>query len=149
MQNDTAFVDISQLLRSDGGQESFERTLFLQELDPRIQNAVISGQLKNIAGVVTVKCQIRADFVTECDRCLDEVVVPIRTELDTILSFNESKDDSVIMKNGVIDLNRTVYDAVSLAIPMSVFCSDACKGICPGCGVNLNHAACTCDKKSL
>lgn len=144
-----AFFDVSRLLRSDGGQDSFERSLSMQDLDPRMQNVVICGQLKNIAGVVTIKCQIKADYVTECDRCLDEVIIPINCELDTVVSMNESKDDSVYMKNGVIDLTKTAYDAISLAIPMSVLCTVVCKGICPGCGVNMNHSTCTCNKKSL
>ena len=26
-------------------------------------------------------------------------------------------------------------------------CSEDCKGLCPGCGVNLNHEACRCKKQ--
>ena len=85
-------------------------------------------------------------YKTECDRCLDDVSVPLEADIDTIVTENESKDDSVTVNGGKIDLVKTAYDALSLEIPLIVHCSEDCKGICQGCGANLNHEACRCEQ---
>jgi uncharacterized protein len=32
-----------------------------------------------------------------------------------------------------------------LAVPIKTVCGDACKGLCPQCGKNLNHGDCQCE----
>jgi uncharacterized protein len=45
----------------------------------------------------------------------------------------------------VIELKNTIQEQVVLGIPMQFVCSDTCKGLCPGCGVNRNRESCSCD----
>ena len=35
-------------------------------------------------------------------------------------------------------------EQVMLQIPIKVLCTDACKGLCAHCGMNLNTASCGC-----
>jgi uncharacterized protein len=44
----------------------------------------------------------------------------------------------------VIEVDRLVAEQIFLALPVKVLCSEDCKGICPGCGANLNEEACRC-----
>ena len=37
-------------------------------------------------------------------------------------------------------------EAVILELPMRFLCSEDCKGLCPGCGSNLNNGPCDCVK---
>ncbi len=43
-----------------------------------------------------------------------------------------------------IDLLQLVREQMFLAIPMKPLHSDACKGLCPNCGANLNETTCEC-----
>jgi Predicted metal-binding, possibly nucleic acid-binding protein len=43
-----------------------------------------------------------------------------------------------------IDLGQLMREQFYLALPMKPLCSDACHGLCPTCGTNLNRAACDC-----
>lgn len=43
-----------------------------------------------------------------------------------------------------IDLLQMVREQIFLAIPMKPLHSDACKGLCPNCGANLNETTCEC-----
>ncbi len=43
-----------------------------------------------------------------------------------------------------IDLTQAVVDQVVLALPLQPRCSDACKGLCPRCGYDLNLGQCGC-----
>ena len=33
-----------------------------------------------------------------------------------------------------------------LSLPMKPLCSDACQGLCPDCGTNLNRVTCDCKR---
>ena len=43
-----------------------------------------------------------------------------------------------------VDLTDDVREELLLAIPSCFYCSPDCKGVCPSCGVNLNHGSCAC-----
>jgi len=43
-----------------------------------------------------------------------------------------------------IDLTDRVIEYLILTIPMKNICRSECKGICPGCGADLNHETCRC-----
>jgi uncharacterized protein len=44
----------------------------------------------------------------------------------------------------VIEVDQLVAEQIFLALPVKVLCREDCKGICPGCGANLNEEACLC-----
>ncbi len=102
-----------------------------------------SGELVVRGGVVGTVCQ-------ECRRCLDRVERPI--ELDITLLFAPSdlleEDDGEMyrLEMGVreIDLGPYLRDEVILAIPSFAECRVDCRGLCAGCGENLNKSECTC-----
>ncbi|MGH7829255.1 MAG: YceD family protein, partial [Candidatus Binatia bacterium] len=43
-----------------------------------------------------------------------------------------------------IDLSPLMREQVLLALPTRPLCDDLCRGLCAGCGVNLNHESCLC-----
>jgi uncharacterized protein len=43
-----------------------------------------------------------------------------------------------------IDLGQLMTEQFYLSIPMKPLCQDACRGLCPECGTNLNRGTCTC-----
>ncbi len=45
-----------------------------------------------------------------------------------------------------VDLEPLFREEFVLAIPFAPLCSEACKGLCSQCGINLNTGTCTCEK---
>jgi uncharacterized protein len=43
-----------------------------------------------------------------------------------------------------IDLGQLMSEQFHLFVPMKPLCVEACRGLCPQCGVNLNREACGC-----
>ncbi len=43
-----------------------------------------------------------------------------------------------------IDLAEIISEEIDLALPMRFLCSEACQGLCPTCGANLNQQTCQC-----
>lgn len=78
-----------------------------------------------------------------CTRCLNE------TTKDYAVKISESVDndnpDGYPIKNDMVDLTKIVDDAIMINNPTNFLCKEDCKGICLGCGVNLNDGKCKCN----
>ena len=48
--------------------------------------------------------------------------------------------------NDQIDLGHLIVEQLQLAVPMKPLCDEACKGLCPQCGMNLNTGSCDCSQ---
>ena len=79
---------------------------------------VKSSTLMSIDGVISGNVSV------ECDRCLDELSVPIDTELGLIVRFakdiDEEGDDIMVIdpSGGELDLSQFFYDTVILSLPI-------------------------------
>lgn len=86
-----------------------------------------------------------------CDRCLEQVSVPIschiKRKLDMKLSDEErvnDLDESNYLTGMDLDVDRLVYLEVLMSWPLKTLCREDCKGICSRCGKNLNDGPCGC-----
>ena len=87
----------------------------------------------------TLQNDFRYTFVPATTRADDEEEDVELDELDAELSFYREE---------VIDLDPVLYEQIILQIPIKVLCDEACKGLCPRCGTNLNVAACSCESSA-
>ncbi len=94
-------------------------------------SAVMAGADLIVTGRASVP------LATVCARCLDDITVTIAVK-DLCFHFEKVRDLEV-------DLTDDVREELLLAFPSCFYCSPDCKGICPMCGANLNHASCSCD----
>jgi len=91
-----------------------------------------------------------------CSRCLGPVPFRTRNAIRAVLLTEEleSADESLELEGAQLDESFVEGDEVDLAelireqvlrvMPDKPLCRDECKGICPGCGADLNDEACTC-----
>ena len=89
-----------------------------------------------------------------CTRCLDPVEVRVSEDVRALFAEPgaDGEDDPDVytldQSTGVIDLRDAVREHWLLNVPRFVLCSEDCKGLCPRCGENLNHAQCSCEAES-
>ena len=57
-----------------------------------------------------------------------------------------AEDDltTAFYKDETLDLGELMHEQFVLALPMKPLCSEACQGLCPECGTNLNKGTCSC-----
>ena len=77
-----------------------------------------------------------------CTRCVEETAKTFVASFSQYVEENNSDGYSVVNDN--VDLAKIVEDEIILNVPTTFLCSDDCKGICQGCGVNLNKDSCKC-----
>lgn len=138
------FLDLAEVTKSVGEVFDVDYSYDFEDYEVPFSNARIKGQFSNIDTYVYAKLSFSGTFNTVCDRCLDEAVVNLSGDLDTVVDVNGSKDDSIVVENGKADLQDTLYFALVLEIPSKILCKEDCKGLCYKCGKNLNHEQCEC-----
>jgi uncharacterized protein len=116
--------------------------------------------LSSALGEVRIRGKLSVRVDTGCDRCLENATVAIDNAFDLVyLPATEAQaggEDEVaeaalevgFYEGEGIELNDVFREVVLLALPMQVFCHDACKGICPVCGQNRNSKDCDCALES-
>ena len=139
------FLDINDFSRRDGDSLPFEEVLDLSSSEPLFSEVRICGKLRNVVGVMTFRATVTGVCTAVCDRCLEPALLPLEAELNTVLTLESSEDDSVTVESGKIDLDKTAYDALVLALPTKILCKEDCLGLCPTCGKNLNDGDCGCN----
>lgn len=105
---------------------------------------------KNISSSITVNTLTH--FL--CDRCLNHINRNMEINFHVLFHYNgdnlSSEEENVVLisrDQQEIDLTPFIEEYLVLSIPMKVVCAEDCKGICPGCGADLNKEACKCTKK--
>jgi uncharacterized protein len=101
----------------------------------------------------------RTKLQVECSRCVEPFDVPVDAVFDLrYLPQSENagggeievgEDDlaTAFYRDGMVDLIELVREQFVLALPMKPLCEEACKGLCPECGTNLNKTQCDCAPK--
>ena len=95
-----------------------------------------------------------------CSRCLESFPHPLHQRFNLRFSQEIPKDIDpnedadleltadqmglLFFKGDELDLGDAVQEQVILALPLKPVCSSACKGLCPGCGADLNLGPCGC-----
>ncbi len=100
---------------------------------------------------IVFTCQASCNMRQECDRCMNEFDKTLETDFRLTYFFDKSEtgneQDDVHYINSEIDLIDFTDDTVqylNLAVPMKTLCSEDCRGLCSGCGKNLNEEKCVC-----
>jgi DUF177 domain-containing protein len=106
------------------------------------------------AGAFRVTGRAHTRLELDCSRCVDpyELPVDVTFELRYVPQEQNAGDDdreiaeddltTAYYREGALDLIEMLREQFQLALPMKPLCSDACRGLCPECGANLNRTEC-------
>jgi uncharacterized protein len=136
-------------------EESIDTNSVLSPVSARLR-------IEKAGAEIMVKGDLRAEIKLICSRCLKEyngkLTVPVDTVYHPVEELKEEAHLSEVRSEELdldfysgeeIDLLDLVKEQVELNIPMKPLCDDACKGICPKCGTDLNIRSCTCSVKDI
>lgn len=100
--------------------------------------------------------------VEPCARCLAEVDQTLVTHFDLTKVLGarpsgtprtrempEDEVDEDYLDEPEIDLDQVLLEQIALEMPLRLLCSEACKGLCPHCGANLNVETCRCETEEV
>ncbi|MDD2679283.1 MAG: DUF177 domain-containing protein [Candidatus Omnitrophica bacterium] len=85
---------------------------------------------------IGVKLSLNAPMLMSCSRCLQELNTGFSRQIELHYAVDKLEP--------IIDLDPDIREEIILSYPINPLCSDACKGLCPRCGCNLNEGGCNC-----
>jgi uncharacterized protein len=98
---------------------------------------------------------LHGEFTTHipatCVRCLEDYQQSLTVDFADLYAFPkprsyeetpEDEPEFVLPDDGYIDVGPLLKEYLLLEIPIKPLHDPQCKGLCPVCGINWNHAAC-------
>lgn len=147
-------LNVNRVLHTPDSQEKFRFELDLTDFEfegyyPVTRPVVVDGQVYNKAGIVHCEFQAHTTLRSVCDRCANEFDNPKSVSFSCVLAEEKQEEDNediVLLEKDEVDLAELARTAFILDMDTKTLCSEDCKGLCPGCGVNLNEEPCRCKK---
>ncbi|MFO8143364.1 MAG: DUF177 domain-containing protein [Dehalococcoidales bacterium] len=105
---------------------------------------------------ILVKARVETEARVQCSRCLSQFPAPLEfnieeeyfplIDVDSGMSLDVPNEPGcfTIDERHILDLSEAVRQYAVMAIPMKPLCRPGCRGLCPGCGHNLNQGPCGC-----
>ena len=150
-------LGLSKIIDCPGASVSFSTSVDLSDLCygvsyPVSEPVLAKGTVRNTAGVLVMKGEIRTCIHGTCDRCASDfardVLIPLDVVLVTEMANEENEDEWVFPLEGdSADLDYIVRTVFVLNLDSKLLCKEDCKGICHRCGKNLNDGPCSCQKE--
>ena len=125
-------------------------------IEPGEAGALLAAEVDRRGTTVFLRGRFTGHFYVACARCLEPARVAVE-EAQLHLTFVRAPerpeeeveltpDDLDVYHHGgrTIDLEPVLRELLVVGIPIAPLCSDACRGICTGCGRNLNLEPCAC-----
>lgn len=123
------------------------------EADPELHEPVRVDLTANVVGEgVLVRGSLRARLELDCRRCLRSVPVVVDDTVDMLYETLEGEDADDLAgeiyplpsRGDELDLRPAIREQLLLRVPAFAVCRDACRGLCPQCGTDLNETTCEC-----
>ncbi|HEX8069822.1 MAG TPA: DUF177 domain-containing protein [Pyrinomonadaceae bacterium] len=136
--------------------------LSLEDERARLRGDVrVAGHARRKGRRVQVAGTVETEVEVNCDRCLAPVNVPLRAEFDVSYEPAEAAEAdehaelhdedlaASVYEGDRLDVDELVREQIMLALPARSLCREACRGLCPTCGQDLNAQACACEQKEI
>ena len=156
-------LDLMDALKHQGDSRPFKISGCLSEDflpdDIKITLPVqVEGTMTAFGHDVALVGEVSAQIETQCGLCLAPVVVKLDMNYGELLrkegylgddeendEYEEMTQEAIYFDGNTCDISESVAHAVLMALPMRYVCSEDCKGLCSGCGADLNSEKCNCD----
>ena len=145
-------------LRVDQDEPCFAQTLrALDEGEGSVSAAIASLVISSWPDRVDVEGSLGARLSANCSRCANTFVQDVEREflrvflrsepevLSDDLELSPSDLDRDLLPADELNLGELLGEELVLALPVKPLCMTDCKGICAGCGADLNDLECSCE----
>lgn len=142
-------IDLGQELRQSGVLNTKGRAELLEE----------HRGGKNVVEDIRVLGNFSTTIEIPCARCVDPVPTKVGGDFDLLyrpLGVDAGKDERSISEAETeigyysgegVQLEDVLREQILLALPLRTVCHEGCRGICAGCGKNLNVESCICEEQ--
>lgn len=113
----------------------------------------INGEVIKTGVAFEIDFTVNGEIQYECARCLEPVSRKFEKQIHKAVvrtvPLDSEDEEWYVCEDHLLNLDEIVTDEIVLDLPYQVICSNGCKGLCPNCGVNLNHETCSCSDDKI
>jgi uncharacterized protein len=154
------------LNRLHAHRQHVERTFAPAVFDPQDEEYRVAAPVelsmvveKAAADTFRVSGRAKTRLEMACGRCLEPFEVPVDASFDLryvpqVANTGEGEREideedltTAYYREGLLDVIDLLREQFQLALPMKPLCDEACRGLCPECGANLDRVTCGCAPK--
>ena len=124
--------------------------------EPFFGNILVEVELNKSHNQLVLSAGIEAKANFDCDRCNNNFNTTITNSYKMVYLMGIDPENSasiniayLLPDEDKIILDADVRDYARLAVPMKRLCNEDCKGLCIGCGKNLNEGDCGCNHENI
>ena len=111
-----------------------------------LQQVKLSGRLQTAVRLVCSRCL--QNFIINLDEPISlSLLRPVLSETPLEIDLRPQDLDTEFHDGVTIDVDSIITEQIFLALPQKPLCHRNCLGLCPGCGIDLNHESCLCVKR--
>jgi uncharacterized protein len=144
----TDIFDIGRLGLSSGEGRRLELEVPVADFDfggqrYQVPGGAVDATLDVVHTTSGYSLRLRLETALEgpCMRCLEEAGRPVAVDAREVDQPGGGEElDSPYLEDDELDVGAWTRDALALALPTQIVCSDDCLGLCSVCGENLNRA---------
>lgn len=148
-------IDVKGIINTPGGGLEFNEELDFSDVDfggvcPAVRPVSVVGTVRNIAGMLRLTADVDTTLSRVCDRCGAAFDRSFHVSVERLLANeleDEENDDILLLDDGAFDLDALAREAYILNMDTKTLCRADCRGLCSGCGANLNVEACRCERE--
>jgi uncharacterized protein len=116
---------------------------------------------KQVVPDIRVRGDYSGRFEVPCARCVEPVEHPLKGSFDLLYrplgvdageperAISTSETEIGYYNGDGLVLEDVLREQVLLSLPEKTLCRADCKGLCPGCGRNLNTEQCSCESTAV
>uniref|UniRef100_A0A7C3UWV2 DUF177 domain-containing protein n=1 Tax=Desulfobacca acetoxidans TaxID=60893 RepID=A0A7C3UWV2_9BACT len=136
-----------------------------QAEDPDLEFAgpgslTVQVHLERLGHEILVRGHLQGNLNLLCSRCLIRFDYPVQSDFDLLLApeseyLTEEEEelspadlDRDFYTGETVNLESILREQVLLTLPLKPLCAEACKGLCPRCGADLNQEPCRCPREA-
>jgi uncharacterized protein len=111
--------------------------------------------LTNAGEGILAMGEVRMEATTACSRCLKRYPQELAGRIERLYVReeplgSEGEDQDVEAFDGTtVDLGPALAGSLAAEAPYVPLCAEACSGLCPVCGADLNETDCTCEPERV
>ncbi len=109
---------------------------------------VVGGELYRTGTDVHFRGDLSGTVLCSCSRCLEEFRWIVERPFRFVLVKTGAETDDDVgcdhYEGEEVDVAPLVLEQALLGLESATVCADSCRGLCSGCGANLNHEECSC-----
>lgn len=116
----------------------------------------VEVDIRKVVETFYIDATVTGVFSTACHKCLESTCYQVQSSFKLVVQRArdrerhgalETAEDYLRLPAGQNDLSldQYIYESLVVSVPIQIVCQDGCKGLCAGCGANLNREPCTCE----